>query len=196
MLVSKTLMVLVNPVQNPLQWLPVISPFLILEPPPLACPLVWLLGVNKSATRPVESPGTDVKQQNATKPVETPGAGMAAQPVEAPAGPEVLLSGASETALQSDSDYDLQSETGSPVDVNVRSGSPTETAKRMIPLTKTSLKMLPTERQSEGWGRSWVGTTFLSLTEFHLQMTTLLLVPESSLPGMFLLSCLWMNGFV
>ena len=28
----------------PLQWLPVISPFLILEPPPLACPLVWLLG--------------------------------------------------------------------------------------------------------------------------------------------------------
>ena len=26
--------------------------------------------VNKSATRPVEGPGTDVKQQNATQPVE------------------------------------------------------------------------------------------------------------------------------
>ena len=32
------------PVQKPLQWLPVISPFLILEPPPEAFPLVGLLG--------------------------------------------------------------------------------------------------------------------------------------------------------
>ena len=30
---------------TPLQWLPVISPVLILEPPPEAFPLVWLLGV-------------------------------------------------------------------------------------------------------------------------------------------------------
>ena len=81
--------------------------------------------VNKSATRPVEGPGTDVKQQNATQPFEAPCARMATQPVEAPgAGPEVLLSGAGETALQSDSDYDLQSEPGSPVDVNDWSGSP------------------------------------------------------------------------
>ena len=40
--------------------------------------------VNKSATRPVEGPGTDVKQQNATQPFEAPSAGMATQPVEAP----------------------------------------------------------------------------------------------------------------
>ena len=31
--------------RNPLQRFPVISPFLILEPPTVACPLVWLLGV-------------------------------------------------------------------------------------------------------------------------------------------------------
>ena len=87
--------------------------------------------VNKSGTRPVKGPGTDVKQQNATQPVEVPGAGMATQPVEAPgagmatqpveapgAGPEVLLSGAGETVLQSDSDYDLQSEPGSLVNAN------------------------------------------------------------------------------
>ena len=72
--------------------------------------------VNKSATRPVEGPGTDVKQQNATQPFEAPGARTATQPVEAP--------GAGETALQSDSDYNLQSEPGSPVDVKDRSGSP------------------------------------------------------------------------
>ena len=33
--------------------------------------------VNKSATRSVEGPGIDVKQQNATQPVEAPGAGTA-----------------------------------------------------------------------------------------------------------------------
>ena len=54
-----------------------------------------------------------MKQQNATQPVEAPGA-----------GPEVLLSGAGETVLESDSDYDLQSEPGSPVHANDRSGSP------------------------------------------------------------------------
>ena len=60
-----------------------------------------------------------------TQPVEAPSEGMATQPVKAPgAGPEVLLSGAGETVLQSDSDYDLQSEPGSPVDANDRSGSP------------------------------------------------------------------------
>ena len=35
---------------------------------------------SKSATLPVEGPGTDVSQQNATQPVEAPGAGMATQP--------------------------------------------------------------------------------------------------------------------
>ena len=80
--------------------------------------------VNKSATRPVEGPGTDGKQQHATQPVEASGAGTATQAVEVPgASPEALLSGAGETAMQSDSDYDLQSEPSSPVGLNDQSGS-------------------------------------------------------------------------
>ena len=70
--------------------------------------------VNKSATLPVEGPGTDVKQQNATKPVEAPGAGTATQPVEAPgAGPEVLPTGTGSATLHveftgSDSEVESQ----------------------------------------------------------------------------------------
>ena len=60
---------------------------------------------------------------------------------------QVLLSGAGETALQSDSDYDVQSEPGSPVNVKAPQ---TETSTGKIPVTKTFLKMLVTERQSEG----------------------------------------------
>ena len=51
-------------------------------------------------------------QQNATQPVEAPGA-----------GPEVLLSGTG-SAVQSDSEEDLQSEPGSPAGDNFRYGSP------------------------------------------------------------------------
>ena len=56
---------------------------------------------SKSATSPVEGPGTSgVIQQNATQPVEAPGSGTATQPVEAPgAGPEVLLTGTGSAAL-------------------------------------------------------------------------------------------------
>ena len=60
---------------------------------------------SKSATRPVEGPGTEVGrrdeiQQNATQPVEAPGAVTATQPVEAPgAGLEVLLSGTGSAVL-------------------------------------------------------------------------------------------------
>ena len=69
---------------------------------------------NKSATHPVEGPGTDVKQQNATQPVEAPDAGRATQPVEAPgAGPDVLPPGTGSAALHaefscSDSEEELQ----------------------------------------------------------------------------------------
>ena len=74
--------------------------------------------VNKSATRPVEGPSTNVKQQNATQPVEAPGA-----------GPEVLPTGTGSAALHaeltgSDSEEDSQSKPGSPVDGNVWDGSP------------------------------------------------------------------------
>ena len=52
--------------------------------------------------------GTElVIQQNATQPVEAPDV-----------GPEVLLTGTSNAALQSDSEEDLQSEPGSPVNDN------------------------------------------------------------------------------
>ena len=85
---------------------------------------------SKSATRPVEGPGTEVvrrgdaSQQNATQPVEAPGARTATQPVEAPgAGPEVLLAGTG-SAVQSDSEEDLQSEPGSTADDNFWYGSP------------------------------------------------------------------------
>ena len=68
------------------------------------------VAASKSATRPVEGPGTGVL---AAKPVETPGAGKVTQPVEASsAGPDVLLAGTGDAALQSDSDEDLQSELG------------------------------------------------------------------------------------
>ena len=73
---------------------------------------------SKSATRPVEGPGTEVArrgdeiQQNATQPVEAPGA-----------GPEVLLSGTG-SAVQSDSEEDLQSEPGSSAGDNFRYGYP------------------------------------------------------------------------
>ena len=64
----------------------------------------------------------DEIQHNATQPVEAPGAGTATQSVEAPgAGPEVLLSG---SAVQSDSEEDLQSEPGSPAGDNFWYGSP------------------------------------------------------------------------
>ena len=97
---------------------------------------------SKNATRPVEVSGTelvrrrDVIQQIATQPVEAPFAGMANQPVDAPgagtatqpvaapgAAPEVLLSSTG-SAVQSDSEEDLQSEPGSPADDNFQYGSP------------------------------------------------------------------------
>ena len=85
--------------------------------------------VNKSATRPVEGPGTNVKQQNATQPVEAPGAGTATQLVEASgAGLEVLPTSTGSAALHaeftgSDSEEEFQSEPGFSVDGNVRDSS-------------------------------------------------------------------------
>ena len=97
---------------------------------------------NKSATQPVEGPGTDVKQQNATQPVEAPAARTATQPVEAPgAGPEVLPTGTGSAALHaefsgSDSEEELQSDPGLPVDGNIRESSPD-----LLPTGKVSVKL-------------------------------------------------------
>ena len=80
------------------------------------------VAASKSATHPVEGPGTAVL---ATQPVEASGAGMATQPIEAPgAGPEVLLTGTGNADLYADSDRDLQSKPNSPVDDNCRNVSP------------------------------------------------------------------------
>ena len=156
------------------------------------------------APQPVEAPSTRrgvVIQQNATQPVEAPGAGTANQPVETPgAGPEVLLTGTGNAALHvestggSDSEEDLQSDPGSPVDGNFRDGSP-ETSPEMIQLSRNSLRRLVTERLSKACDHLWAGIRSLSLTVFHLQMTTLLPVLESSQPGRSLLSCRWMTGY-
>ena len=93
---SKTLTVPVNPVQNPPSVVTSDQPFF--DPGTSTTGLssgvtvggtgssldqttgeaaVMREAVNKSATRPVEDPGTDGKQQNATQPVEAPGAGTA-----------------------------------------------------------------------------------------------------------------------
>ena len=149
MLVSKTFTVPVNPVQNPPSVVTSDQPFF--DPGTSTTGLssgvtiggtgssrdqttgeaaVMREAVNKSATRPVEGPDTDVKQQNASQPVEAPGAGTATQPVEAPgAGPEVLPTGTGRAALHaeftsSDSEEEFQSEPGTPIDGNVRDGSP------------------------------------------------------------------------
>ena len=112
MLVSKTFAVPVEPVNNPPSVVPSDQPFLdpgtstsglssgvtvggtgssLVETTGAAA--VVREAASKSATHPVEGPGTDVSQQNATQPVEAPCAGTATKPVEAPgAGPEVLLS--------------------------------------------------------------------------------------------------------
>ena len=122
MLVSKMFTVPVNPVQNP--------PSVVTSDQPFFDPgtsttglssgvtvggtgssLVQTIGeavvmkeaVNKSATRPVEGPGTDVIQQNATQAAEAAGAGTATQPVEAPGvGPEVLPTGTGSAALHAE----------------------------------------------------------------------------------------------
>ena len=150
MLVSKTFTVPVNPVQNPPSVVTSDQPFF--DPGTSTTGLssdvtvggtgssldqntgeaaVMREAVNKSATRPVEGPGTDVKQQNATQPVEAPSAGTATQPVEAPgAGPEVLPTVTGSAALHveftgSDSEEEFQSEPGSPIDGNVQTSSGT-----------------------------------------------------------------------
>ena len=78
---------------------------------------VAVVGVadSKSATCPVEGPGTGVL---ATQPVEAPSAGTATQPVEAPgAGPDVLLTDIGNAALHAEQ----TSTSGKTVDITGRS---------------------------------------------------------------------------
>ena len=180
MLVSKTFTVPVNPVQNPSSVVTSGHPFF--DPGTSTTGLssgvtvggtgsslfqttgeaaVMREAVNKSATHPVEGPGTDVKQQNATQPVEASGAGTATQPVEAPgAGPDVLPTGTGSAALHaeftgSDSEEELQSESGSPIDGNVRDDSPdltrNESADQELSEESTYRETIRGVRSFMGW---------------------------------------------
>ena len=168
MLMSKTFMVPLNPAQNP--------PSVVTSDQPFFDPgtsttglssgvtvggtgssLVQTTGeaavmreaVNKSATRPVEGPSIDVKQQNATQPVEAPSA-----------GPDVLPTGTGSAALHaeftgSDSEEELQSEPGSPVDGNIRDGSPdltrNESADQELSEESTYRETIRGMRSFMGW---------------------------------------------
>ena len=112
---------------------------------------------SKSATHPVEGPGTDVKQQNATQPVEAPGARTATQSVEAPgAGPDVLPTGTGSAALHaefsgSDSEEELQCDPGLPIDGYIREGSCVFTSR----VRPTSSKAYHLACPQHLWGSQW-----------------------------------------
>ena len=112
--------------------------------PPLGVPGTnGVRDVSKSATHPVQGPGTsDVATQPlqvpgaeiATQPLQAPGAGTATQPTQVPgAGPEVLPTGIDSTQLnqslpgvrpdefagESESEAEMDGEPASPTSVNV-----------------------------------------------------------------------------
>ena len=119
--------------------------------PPLGVPgTIAVQDVNKSATCPVQGPGTsDVATQPlqapgaeiVTQPLQAPGAGTATQPPQAPgAGPDVLPTGndatqfdqslpgvrTDEIAGESDSEAEMDREPASPASVNVQGELPEE----------------------------------------------------------------------
>ena len=194
MLVSKTFTVPVNPVQNPPSVVTSDQPFF--DPGTSTTGLssgvtvggtgssldqttgeagVMREAVNKSATRTVEGPGTDVKQQNATQPVEAPSAGTVTQPVEAPgAGPKVLPTGTGSAALHaeftgSDSEEEFQSEPGSPIDGNVRDGSPDLTRDKSA---DQELSEESTYRETIRGVRSFMGCRWHQIPEFDIVSST------------------------
>ena len=106
--------------------------------PPLGVPGTQAVKeVTKSATHPVQGPGTS--ETVATQPLLVPGAGTATQPPQAPgAGPEVLPSGYettlsnqsppigqnSEVARESDSEAEVDAEPASPASVHYQGDVP------------------------------------------------------------------------
>ena len=166
--------------------------------PPLGVPGTKAVqDVSKSATRPVQGPGTsDVVTQplqapgakTATQPLQAPSAGTATQPLQAPfAGPEVLptgndsvqldqsLSGGRTAEIAGESEPELDSEPASPAIANAQ-GELSEDS------TDQDLSKKPTtERLSEGSDLSWADTRFLtSIVLLPPCMIIHLPVPESS----------------
>ena len=107
--------------------------------PPLGVPGTNAVqDVSKSATRPVQGPGTS---NVATQPFQAPGAGTATQPPQAPgAGPEVLPTGYEATQLdqslpgvqtdeiagESDHEAEMDREPASPASANAQGELPEE----------------------------------------------------------------------
>ena len=119
--------------------------------------------VSKSATRPVQSPGTsDV----ATQPLQAPGAETATQPLQAPgAGPEVLptsndpaqldqsLSGGrtAEIAGESESEPELDREPASPASANTQGELPEDSTDQDLSEEANYRETIRGVRSFKGW---------------------------------------------
>ena len=119
--------------------------------------------VSKSATRPVQGPGTsDV----ATQPLQAPGAGTATQPTQAPgAGPEVLptsydttlldqsLSGgrSAEIASESESEAKMDGEPASPASVNAQGELPEDSTDQELSEDANYRETIRGVRSFMGW---------------------------------------------
>ena len=136
--------------------------------------------VSKSATHPVQGPGTsDVATQllqapgaeTASKPLQAPGAGTATQPLQAPgAGPTSNDPVQLDQSLSSGRTVEIASESESEPELDRDQLVPTPRVNCLkILLTRTSLKKPTTERQSEGSDPSWAGIRCL--------ISTVLLLP-------------------
>ena len=153
--------------------------------PPLGVPGTTTVGdVSKSATRPVQGPGTsDLATQTlkapgaetATQPLQAPGAGTATQPPQAPgAGPEVLPTGNESTQPNKSLPGVRPNEL---VNVTVRQRLMGNRLHQLVftsrmnyrktQLTRISLKMPTTGRLSDWSDASWAGIRSMT-TRVHL----------------------------
>ena len=129
----------------------------------------------KSATRPVQGPGTsDVASQPlqapgaviATQPLQAPRAGTATQPPQAPgAGPEVLPTGYDTTQLdqslpgvrtdeiagESDSEEEMEREPASPASANARGELPEDAADQDLSEDANYRETIRGVRSFMGW---------------------------------------------
>ena len=163
-------------------------------------------GASKSATHPVQGPGTsDVATQPlhapgaeiATQPLQAPGVGTATQPTQAPgAGPEVLATGIDSTQLnqslpgirpdefagESESEAKMDGEPTSPASVHVQ-GELSEDSTGQDLSEDANYK----ERLSEGSDPSWACIRSLIKTvPLPSWMIIHLPVPESNQPVKYL----------
>ena len=132
--------------------------------PPLGVPSTNAVrDVSKSATRPVQGPGTsDV----ATQPLQAPGAEIATQPSQAPgAGPEVLPTGIDSTQLnqslprvrpdefagESESEAEMDGEPASPTSVNVQGELPEDSTDQDLSEDANYRETIREVRSFMGW---------------------------------------------